>query len=254
MRVRVPRFRSHLHLRTFITFLRVARHNKEAPLLLARFQIVSRNITAHAILRTRVANHHNPTRYLWRTRDRVSNRSIRERIHAPHHRTGSRIQTNQEPIQRAHINFSLPHGHTAVHHIATRPAPVTRINRRKILPQALARFGIERIHRAPRTRSVHDAIGHNGRGFQPARHIADVRAGIILPRETQLLHIALVDIIERRKMLHQLVAAQREPIFCFAIRQPLLVNPPARIFIRTTQRKHKQQQSGKLFHRRKDWC
>src|SRR5262245_30951302 len=118
-----PRLRGLLQRGRFERLRRIARHGVEAPRLLARLGVVSREVPAHAVFGAAIADDNLALHDARRPRDRVRLVLINGRG-LPDDFSVSGVERDQPPVQRAHIDLASVNGHAAIYHVAAGPRAV----------------------------------------------------------------------------------------------------------------------------------
>ena len=190
---------------------RIARDGPEAPRLRAGRGVVGGDVAAHAVLGAAVADDHLVLDHARRAGDGVLLFLVGG-LHLPRHLAGAGVERDQASVDRADVDLALPHRDAAVDHVAARPTPDLSGDLGVVLPEPLTGGGVDRVHFAPRRGEEHHAVDDDRRRFMTA-----IAAGVVVPRQAQLAHVLIVDLIERREALLAVGASVREPVAGFAV-------------------------------------
>src|SRR5262245_7085226 len=186
-----PRLRGLLQRGRFERLRRIARHGVEAPRLLARLGVVSRDVPAHAVFGAPLADDNLTLHNARRARNRVRLILINSRD-LPEDLSVSGVERDQPPVERADIDLALVNGDAAIDHVAASPRAVRTRDLRVVLPQLPASLPVERVDYAPTARRVHHAVNDNRRRLKPAIGLRVERPG-----QSEFLNIARVDLLQR---------------------------------------------------------
>src|SRR5690606_36036697 len=216
----------------------------EAPDLFARLRVIGGDIAAHAIFTTAIADHDLVVEDARRAGDGVG--CARNRIHFPDNRPVLRIKRKEPSVKARRIDAALPHGDTAIDHVAAAIAAPLARHFRVEAPQLFTRLAVNGNGDAPVEREIHDAIDNDRRGFEAARRIS-VRG----PGKRQLADIFRSNLVERRETLLIISAAMGKPVAGLRIRigDTLAVNADSAFDARGLDRPRRRIRAFRLCHR-----
>ena len=185
---------------------RTVRDGIEAPQFLAVLTVVGRDVATHAHLRTAVADDDAAVDDARCAADSIGLGLVHGQ-RRPEQLAAVAVERDESSIERAEEQAVAPRCKAAVDDIAAGPDARFARHLRIVLPAQLARDCVVRLHFGPGGRDVDRAVNHQRRGFLSARRI-QVRE----PRESQVLHVAGVDLFERREALLIVGTAMRQPL------------------------------------------
>ena len=209
--VRIPGFRRRLERRTLERPAGRRRHGIEAPFEDAARQIVRGDIAPHAAVphvRAAVADDHDVPGDLRGAGARVGEPMVDDGIDDPDRPAGGSIDRMQPPVARRHVHLAFPHRHAAVDEVAAGISRGEPVAFRIVAPDLPAARRIERIHIAPGAGAVHASVDHDRRRFLAALRGSEV----VAPGESELLHVAGIDVVQGGIISAALIAAAREPV------------------------------------------
>ncbi len=201
-----PRLRGALHQRVLEAVLRIAGHCVETPEHLAGDRVIRGYVTAHAHLAAAVADDDLALDDARCAGDRVTLLRV-GRLHRPQRLAAPHVESDQPAVERADEDAATPGRDAAIHDVATGIDRLVAGDLRIEAPLLFAGARIEREHFAPCRSDIHRAVDDQRCSF-----LAALGVEIEIPRELQVLHVALVDRRQRAEALLVVSAAVREPV------------------------------------------
>ena len=203
-----PRLGRHGHRLVLEPVRRVARHDVEAPCLLAGFRVVRRHVAARrAVLRTAVAHQHLALEHLGRAGD-VELVLRLDRHGAPQLASGGGVDRVQAAVPRGDVDRVLPECDApAVIPAGAHAAAGVHGHLRVVFPQQRAGRGIHRAHDVHAADEVQDAVNDERSGDEAA-----LARQVEIPVHRQIADGGRIDPGERAETLLAVRAAEREPV------------------------------------------
>ena len=130
-------------------FGRIAGYAEPAPFLLAGLGVIGRDIAAHAIFGTAVADDDLALEHARRAGDGQRPLLPLEGILVPDLLAGGGVQGDQAAIPCTHIDLALPQRHAAVDDVAAPLEAGAAVDLRVIGPDPVAGAGVDGMHHAP---------------------------------------------------------------------------------------------------------
>ena len=202
-----PRLRGHRHRVVLEAVRRVARHDPEAPSLLAGLGVIGRYVApVGTVLGSTVADEHLAFEDLRRASD-VHGQAGLDGVHAPELPAGRSVHCVQAPVPRRDIDLVVPVGDSAAV-VPPHSEPLDVVTHlRVVFPNERPRRGIDRPDPVHASDEVHDSLDHERSGGEPA-----ILGQLEHPVRRQLRYVRIVDLRERTKPQFTRRATECEPV------------------------------------------
>ena len=208
----------------------------EAPDLLAGFRVVGGDESPDAAVAAAGADDHLVLDHERRERQRVGRLHLGD-ARLPERAAVLRVDRNEVPVERAHVQGVAENRHTPI--VRTAAGPVVRIGGVLVDPEGAPGPRVERDDVVGPLREVHDAVHDERRGLPRAHDRA-----LVGPLQLQVAGVGGRDLVERAVARAHERAVVRQPVLRLlgGIDEPLEGDRPRSLAVQRQRHEHRQPQ------------